>query len=183
MADPGKFQEQIRRLSELVTEFEQLPDSPQKTAGRELIQLLMEVHAEGLERVMEVAFESREGGNPLVTQLGNDEVTGALLLLYSLHPDSLETRVSTAVERMQPRLRKLACAIDDVTIDSGAVRLHIATSGHSCGSSSSELRAMVESGIYELAPDVTSLELTGLEQKPANGFVALESLVAQAQAK
>lgn len=179
MADPGKFQEQIRRLSELVTEFEHLPDSPQKTKGRELIQLLMEVHAEGLERVMEVVFESREGGSSLVTKLGNNEVTGALLLLYSLHPDSLETRVNTAIERMQPRLRKLACSIDEVTIDEGNVRLRIATSGHSCGSSTSELRALAENGIYELAPDVTSLEILGLEEKTANGFVALESLVGQ----
>jgi hypothetical protein len=133
--------------------------------------------------MIDVVFESREGGNPLVTKLGNDEVTGALLLLYSLHPDSLETRINTAVERMQPRLRKLACAIDEVYVDQGAVRLHIATSGHSCGSSTSELRALVESGIYELAPDVAALEILGLEEKPANGFVALESLVAQATAK
>jgi len=181
VADPGKFQEQIRRLSELVTDFEHMADSPQKAKGRELIQLLMEVHAQGLERVMEVVFESREGGHPLVAQLGNDEVAGALLLLYSLHPDSLETRVNTAVERMRPRLRKLECAIDEVTIDQESVRLHLASSGHSCGSSKGELRALVESGIYELAPDVTSLEILGLEEKSAAGFVALESLVGQAQ--
>ncbi len=166
MADPGKFQEQIRRLSELVTDFEHMADSPQKAKGSELVQLLMEVHAQGLERMMEVVFESREGGNPLVAQLGNDEVTGALLLLYSLHPDSLETRVNTAVERMRPRLRKLECAIDEVTIDQESVRLHLASSGHSCGSSKGELRALVESGIYELAPDVTSLEILGLEENP-----------------
>jgi len=180
VADPWKFQEQIRRLSELVTEFEHLPDGPQKTRGRELIQLLMEVHAEGLERVMEVVFESREGGSPLVTRLGDDEVTGALLLLYSLHPDSLETRVNTAVERIRPRLRKLACVIDEVYIDEGDVRLRITKSGHGCGSSTSELRALVESGIYELAPEVASLEILGLEEKSAAGFVALESLIGQA---
>jgi Fe-S cluster biogenesis protein NfuA len=180
VADPGKFQEQIRRLSELVTEFEHLPDSPQKSAGRQLIQLLMEVHAEGLERVMEVVFESREGGNPLITQLGNDQVTGALLLLYSLHPDSLDTRINTAVERLQPRLRKMACAIDEVYVDQGAVRLRVTAAGHGCGSSAGELKALVETGIYELAPDVASLEIVGLEEKSATGFVALESLVGQA---
>lgn len=182
MADPGGFQQQIRRLSELVTEFEQLPESPSKTKGKELVQLLMEVHAEGLQRVMDVAFESRESGAPLIAKLGMDEVTGALLLLYSLHPDALETRVNTAVERVQTRLRKLACLIDDVNINQGAVRLHITKSGHSCGSSSNELRALVENAIYELAPDVTSLEILGLEEKSASGFVALESLVGQALA-
>ncbi len=37
---------------------------------------------------------------------------------------------------------------------------------------------MVESGIYELAPDVTTLEILGLEEPAASGFVALESLLA-----
>ena len=45
----------------------------------------------------------------LIDRLGKDDVSGELLLLYSLHPDALETRVQTAVERMRPRLRKLAC--------------------------------------------------------------------------
>jgi hypothetical protein len=39
---------------------------------------------------------------------------------------------------------------------------------------------MVESGLYELAPDVTSLEILGLEEKPSTGFVALESLLTPA---
>ena len=42
---------------------------------------------------------------------------------------------------------------------------------------------MVESGIYELAPDVTSLEILGLEEPSASGFVALESLLGPAMAE
>lgn len=180
MADPTVFQEQIRRLSELVTEFEQMPDGPQKTAGKELVQLLMEVHAEGLERIMEIAFESSEAGGALIDRLGKDDVSGGLLLLYSLHPDALETRVQTAVERMRPRLRKLACTVDLLGVDEGNVRVRITKSGHSCGSSSGEVRALVENGIYELAPDVTSLEILGLEEPSSSGFVALESLAGPA---
>lgn len=180
MADPTVFQEQIRRLSELVTEFEQMPDGPQKTAGKELVQLLMEVHAEGLERIMEIAFESSEAGGALIDRLGKDDVSGGLLLLYSLHPDALETRVQTAVERMRPRLRKLACTVDLLAVDEGSVRVRITKSGHSCGSSTGELRALVENGIYELAPDVASLEILGLEEPSSSGFVALESLAGPA---
>lgn len=180
MADPTVFQEQIRRLSELVTKFEQMPDGPQKTAGKELVQLLMEVHAQGLERIMEIAFESSEAGGALIDRLGKDDVSGGLLLLYSLHPDALETRVQTAVERMRPRLRKLACTVDLLAVDEGSVRVRIAKSGHSCGSSTGELRALVENGIYELAPDVASLEILGLEEPTSSGFVALESLAGPA---
>lgn len=177
MADQGGFQEQIKQLSELVTRFEQMPDSPQKATGKELVQLLMEVHAQGLERMLQMAFESSEAGSALIDRLGKDEVAGGLLLLYSLHPDALETRVHTAMERLRPRLSKLACTLDLVSIGDGALRVRIGKDRHSCGSSTGELRALVENGIYELAPDVASLEILGLEEHPATGFVSLESLV------
>lgn len=180
MADTNGFQEQIKRLSELVTEFEQMPDSPQKATGKELVQHLMEVHAQGLEKVLEITFESSEGGGALIDRLGKDDVAGGLLLLYSLHPDALETRVQTAVDRMRPKLRKLSCTIDLLSLDEGAARVRINKTGHICGSTTGELRSMVESGIYEFAPDVGSLEILGLDEPAATGFVALESLVGTA---
>ena len=178
MADNAAFQEQVRKLGELVTRFDELPDGPQKTAGKELVQLLMDVHGQGLERVMEIIFESRESGSALIDRLGKDEMAGGLLLLYSLHPDAFETRVQTAVDRLRSRLRKLSCAIELLTAENGMVRVQLAKGGHSCGSSTHELRAMVENGIYEWAPDVASLEILGLDEPTSTGFVALETLVA-----
>ena len=180
MADTTNFQEQVRKLGELVTRFDQMPDSPQKTAGKELVQLLMEVHGQGLERVMELIFESRESGSALIDRLGKDDVAGGLLLLYSLHPDAFETRVQTAVDRMRSRLRKLSCSIELLTAENGLVRVQLAKGGHSCGSSTRELEAIVENGIYELAPDVASLEILGLEEPSSSGFVALEKLAGSA---
>lgn len=177
MTGESGFREQVKRLSELITEFEKMPDGPQKDAGREILQLLMDVHGQGLEKIMEIVFESGDAGSALIDRLGKDDVAGGLLLLYSLHPEALEARVRAAVERLRPRLRKLACNIDLLSIDENAVRLRLVRNGHSCGSSAGELRAVIENGIYELAPDVTALEILGLEEPPATGFVALESLV------
>ena len=78
---------------------------------------------------------------------------------------------------MRPRLRKLSCSVDLVGIDEGAVQVRVTNSGHSCGSSTKDVRAIVEDGIYELAPDVASLEILGLEEPSSTGFVALESLM------
>jgi Fe-S cluster biogenesis protein NfuA len=177
VADPSGFQEQIKRLSELVAQLEQMPGSAQKTASKDLVQLLMEVHAQGLERILELVFESSQGGGTLIDRLGKDDIAGGLLLLYSLHPDALETRVHTALERIRARLQKLACAIDLVSVDEGAVQVRVTKSGHSCGSSTDGLRKLVENGIFELAPDITSLEILGLEEQSPTGFVAVESLV------
>lgn len=177
MANSGDFQEQVKKLGRLITEFDRLPDGPTKDAGREMVRLLMEVHGAGIERMMETIFDSSETGPSIIDKLGADSVTGSLLLLYSLHPDDIETRVHRAMENMRPRLRKLACTGELVSIDEGAVTVRLETTGHSCGSSTKDLYAIVEECVYELAPDVASLDIVGLEEPTPNGFVALESLL------
>ena len=123
MANDGEFQEQVRQLGKLIVEFDQLPDSSAKIAGKELVQLLMDVHGAGLERMMEIVFDSgpANAGAAIIDKLGRDPIAGSLLLLYSLHPDDLETRVQRAVERLRPRVRKLGCAIELTGVREGAV--------------------------------------------------------------
>jgi Fe-S cluster biogenesis protein NfuA len=175
----GEFQEKVQQLGKLVAQFDQLPDSAAKVAGRELVQLLMDVHGRGLERVMEIIFTSGDHlSQVIIDRLGRDPIVGNLLLLYSLHPDGLEARVRTAVERLRPRLRKLACSIELESISEGSVQVRL-TSGHSCGSSTRDLQSIVEEAIYEAAPDLASLKIQGLEEQTPEGFVALESLLGQ----
>lgn len=178
MANDEEFQEQIRQLGKLVGQFDELPDSAAKSASRELVQLLMDVHGRGLERAMEIVYDAGNFGPDIIAKLGQDPIVGNLLLLYSLHPDELETRVNKAIERMRPRLRKLSCTIELEHVHESSVRVRLTTSGHSCGSSAGDIRSIVEDGMYEFAPDVTSLEIAGLETA-RTGFVALESLLAQ----
>jgi hypothetical protein len=179
VANGTEFQEQVRQLGQLMTQFDQMPENPQKTACKQLLQLLMDVHGAGLDRMMEIVFENDAAGPAIIDKLGQDSITSALLLLYSLHPDDLETRVNRAVERMRPRLRKVSYGVDLAHIDERAVEIRVTStsSGHTCGSTARDVRAIVEEGVYELAPDVTSLEIRGLEEPPNAGFVALESLM------
>ena len=177
MANDGEFQEQVRQLGKLIAQFDELPDGATKTAARDLVQLLMDVHGRGLERVMEIVFDSGDSGQKIIDRLGQDSIVGNLLLLYSLHPDGLEARIQSALDRMRPRLRKLACTIELENVQEGAVQVRLATSGHSCGSSTKDLRSIVEDGMFEFAPDVTSLEILGLEEPTPTGFVTLESLL------
>ena len=146
VTDRSEFQDQIRQLGKLITQFDQMPEGPQKVACKELVQLLMDVHGAGLERVMEIVFEDPASGRAIVDNLARDSVVSSLLVLYSLHPDDLETRVRKAVEQMLPRLRKLSCNAEFVRVDEGAVRMQVTTTGHSCGSSTKDIRAIVEDG-------------------------------------
>ena len=139
MAHDGEFQEKFRQLGQLVARLDQLPDNECRVTARELVQLLMDLHGAGLERMLEIVFESGDTGQRIIDKLGQDQLTSSLLLLYSLHPDDLETRVHTAVERMRPRLRKLSCTVDSVAVHDGAVRISLTASGHGCGSSQNRI--------------------------------------------
>jgi hypothetical protein len=175
-----EFQEKMRRLGALVGELDQMPAGGSKVATRELVQLLMEIHGAGLERIMELVKESgREAGTAgeaIISRFGEDPIARNLLLLYGLHPDHLETRVVKALDAMKGRLRKLDCEVKLVSIHEGAVQVRLHISGHAHGSTRKDLRSIVEGGMYDLVPDLTSLTILGAEDE-SSGFVPLESLL------
>jgi hypothetical protein len=170
-----EFQEKMRKLGTLVGELDQMPGGGSKLATRELVQLLMEVHRTGLERMMELVFDS--GKEQAINQLGQDPIVRNLLLLYSLHPDDLETRVLQALESVKGRLRKVDREVKLVSIQDGAVQLQVQTSRHAHVSKPKDVRSIVEGSVYDLAPDVTSLTILGLEEE-SSGFVPLDALLA-----
>ena len=129
MASEKEFQQKMRQLGTLVGELDQMPGGGSKVAARELVQLLMEVHGTGLERIMELVFESGPEGEAMIGRLGQDPIVRNLLLLYSLHPEDLETRVLKALETVGPRLRKFDTEVELVSIHDGAVQVRLRTSG------------------------------------------------------
>lgn len=176
MASEREFQQKVRQLGTLVGELEQSRGNGFSVAGRELVQLLMEVHGAGLERMMELVFESGAEGEAIIGKLAQDPIVGNLLLLYSLHPEDLETRVLKALDVVGPRLRKFDSKVELISISDGAVQLQVHTSVQPHRSALSNLRSILEEGIYDLAPDLASLTILGLEDR-ASGFVPLESLL------
>ena len=181
MDSEKEFQEKMRRLGTMVGEIDQVPGGGSKVAARELVQLLMDVHRTGLERIMELVFqaggESGASGGAIVDRLGQDPIVRNLLLLYSLHPDDLETRVAGALDSIRARLRKYDSRVELISIHEGAVQVRLHTSGHARGSTIKDLRSIVEGGIYDLAPDLTSLTILAPEEESSSGFVPLQNLL------
>lgn len=177
MAEDKDFQKRIQRISGLVNELDEIVDPAARSAAKQLIQLLMEMHGTALERMLEVTFASGEPGQSLIDQFGRDSLVSSLLVLYGLHPDDLETRVARTVERLKPSLRKQGAELEIVSMNNGVIRLRVATNGHACGSTTQVLKATVEEGIYEAAPDATEIVIEGLEEKTASTFVPLDKLI------
>ena len=182
MAGEKEFQQKVRQLGSLVGDLDQLPGGGSKVAARELVQLLMDIHGTALERIMELIFESGPEGGAMIGRLGQDPIVRNLLLLYSLHPEDIETRVLKAIDKLGSRLRKLDSEVELIGLRDGIIQLQLRTSSHPHGSHAKNLRSIIEDSVYEFAPDLVSLTILGLEDEGASGFVTLDSLLNQATA-
>lgn len=178
MQDEKDFQTRIQRIAKLVEELDSAADPSLRATSKELVQLLMDLHGTGLNRMLEVIFRSGEPGAQLIDEFGRDPLVGSLLVLYGLHPEDLSTRVAKAIERVRPKLRKMGCEIEIESLREGDVELRATLEGHSCGSTAATVRGTLEEAIFGTAPDITSLTVHGLEAPAANGFVALDKLLA-----
>jgi Fe-S cluster biogenesis protein NfuA len=174
-----EFQEKLSRLGTLVGELDQMPGGGSRVAARDLVQLLMEVHGAALERMVEIVFDLGAPGSALIDRFGQDPIVRNLLLLYSLHPDDVETRVVKALDMAGARLRKFDAEVELVSIQDGAIQVRLRTSGHACGSTTKNLKAIVEESIYDQAPDLTALTIHEQEED-SSGFVSIESLMKHA---
>jgi Fe-S cluster biogenesis protein NfuA len=177
VGDEKNFQQQFHRVGELVHELDTIADPLSRTAAKQLLQLLMDLHGSGLERILELVFQSGDHGAHIIDQLGQDPLVSSLLILYGLHPDHLQTRVERKLEQIRSKLFKQGAEATLVSVNGGDIRVRIGLNGHTCGSTGRTVEAAVEEAIYEAAPDLTSLVVEGLEQPAASGFVGLEKLM------
>jgi Fe-S cluster biogenesis protein NfuA len=180
MANEKEFQQRVQRIGALVQEIESISDPAVRASTTQLVQLIMEFHGVALDRTLEILADTGEPGLKMIERLGHDPVTSSMLVLYGLHPDTLEARVGKAVERLESKLRKDGAQVELLGAENGAVRVRVTPGEHACGSTSKALQATVEDAIYEAAPDVASLTVEGLEGKPASGFVSLSKLAESA---
>ncbi len=176
VAGTEAFREKIRRLGELVVGLDAMPGD-ESAAARELVQLLLDVHGTALQRMMEIVFDSGPAGEAIILKTGEDPTVRHLLLLHSLHPEDVDSRVMKAIDAARPKLRKLNSEVELVSLSEGVVQVKISTSGHVCGSTAGTAKTLVEECIYDQAPDVETLQFIEPDEVPSTGFVSIEKLL------
>jgi Fe-S cluster biogenesis protein NfuA/nitrite reductase/ring-hydroxylating ferredoxin subunit len=175
-----EVQSQLQSIEALVNRIENVADPALKATAKELVQSLMELHGAGIERILEIVHQDPASGSSIIEALVRDDHVRSLLLIYGLHPDSLETRVMQALEKTRPYLKSHGGNVNLVSVDdSGTVTLRLEGNCHGCPSSSATLKLAVEEAIYEAAPDVSAILVQGeIQEVPATtlGFVPLSQL-------
>jgi len=169
MPGSSEVQRQLKSIEALIHTIDQAKDPAIAATAKELVQLLMEFHGTGIERMLEIVHQSPGAGDSIIDALGHDEAVRSLLLLYGLHPDSLEARVIQGLEKSRPYLKSHGGNVNLIGVDeTGAVTLRLEGNCDGCPSSSATLKLAVEEAIYEAAPDVTAIIVEGSIQGTAH---------------
>ena len=171
--DQREFQQRTQKIERLLNTVESTSDPHLRAVAVELMQSMMEMHGASVERLMEIVFESGAPGGEIIQRFAEDELVSGLLLLYDLHPLTMETRIAQALEKVRPFLQSHGGNVELLDVKEGVVRLRLAGSCRSCPSSTETLKLAIEKTIYEEAPDVTSIIAEAPEPAPANGLVQL----------
>jgi len=170
------FQQRLKSIEQILGNIRAAADPSLRTSVEELVQLVMDLHGAGLERILELIRGPGDAGETLVQKLGRDDLVSSLLVLYGLHPVSMETRLTQALEKVATRLRAHNAEVELLSMSGGIVRLRLRANGHGHGSNGPALKEMIENAIYQATPDIVSLDIEGGEDK--QGFVPLEMLQA-----
>ncbi len=177
MAESKDFREEMQRIGGLVEEMESIADPAVRAATKSLVKSLMDLHGAALEKALDIVAEAGEPGMAIIDRLGRDSLVSSLLILYNLHPEVIEIRVAKAVEKIRPQLRKQGCEVELLGASGGAIHLRVETGSHTCGSTAKTMQASLQGAMYDAAPDLESLVIEGLEEKPSSGFVGLDKLM------
>jgi Fe-S cluster biogenesis protein NfuA len=174
MIQQHELQQQLHRVEELILTLEKNADPASRAVARELVQLLLELHGAGLERMLEITSESGALGNEIIDRFGQDELARSLLLLHGLHPLDLASRVAEGLDSIRPYLSSRNAGVELVSITDGAVRTRLIGSAHGCTASS--LKSAIEEALAKAAPDLISITVDVEPEPAASVFVPLASL-------
>jgi len=145
-------------IESLVEKVQNFPDAGAREVALELVQEIMDLHAAGLERIMQIV-SSAEAGEAVVEAMSDDTLVSSVLLLHDLHPLDMEARIRRALGT-NAQLLSTRDGIVVIRIDGGP-----------------ELKAAVHQAVVEAAPDALSVVIEGGQEAHGN-FVPLAQLTA-----
>jgi hypothetical protein len=141
--------DRLKEIEAGIAAIERLENAPAREAARAIVKAVLELHGEGLARIVEIA------GKEALAGCAHDPLASSLLLLHDLHPLDLETRVRHAAATLQGV---------EVTIEAGRVYARVGAG---------IAPAMVEARLLEAAPDAAEIRI---DAEQAGAFVPVDRL-------
>ena len=185
MPDLRTTGERIDGLIEALATAPQGPPTPAAPArareqAEELVRAVTDLYGAGLERLLDIAYDSGRLDDELLGLLADDELVASLLLVHGLHPYDVRTRVERALDSARPYLGSHGGDVELLDVsDEGVVQLRLLGSCDGCPSSSVTLELAVQDAIEAAAPEIVSIEVDTPSSTTTPGLIPVESLRAR----
>jgi Fe-S cluster biogenesis protein NfuA len=176
MIEEKLVHKQAQEIERLIREVEAITEPDLREKIVTLVQSVLGFHAAGIERLTQIVAAEGEGSGSLLEKLASDRLVGSLLLLYGVHPLSLEVRVEQAIDRLRSNPALNAGTLEVAGISDQVLRLRLAHDQQRCHSSKQTLRTAIEDALYEAAPDLDEIQFIDDVQQASVNFVPLISL-------
>lgn len=157
--DPEAIGAEIERILE---DIRVGADRGTHARSQELVRLLMSLYGAGLSRMLDLIRTEQAGPQAILERFAGDGLIASLLALHELHPHSLDARVRRAIEALRPHFPP-HLTLSVVTIAGDTVHLRAAAPGGPAATAT--LRASVERAIQELAPEIATIRIDGLDDR------------------
>jgi hypothetical protein len=157
MSERAQAEGALRKIEELITTLDSLPETRPRDVARELLEAVLDFHGLALARMTAVIAASGHGEDILETMAGDDRIAAALLL-HGLHPETPEVRVRRAVKALAPTLRSQGADLYLTEVAGGVARFKLRIPGAS-RDEATMMRRQVEEAIVEAAPDLDEIAI------------------------
>ncbi len=148
-----------------------------------MIGVVIDLYGEGLRRIFATLEGAGEATEAVREALAADGVVASLMLIHDLYPVEIEQRVEEALDSVRPYMESHGGDVELLGVDEGGVaRIRLAGSCDGCPASAATLELAIKQALDEHAPDLTGLEVEGMEAAagPELGADALALPVVQA---
>jgi hypothetical protein len=126
----------------------------------------MELYGAGLSNILNIVRQGGDSEEWLLGRLADDRLVGSLLLIHGMHPLDTETRVRTALSRVERFLDGQRVVLDGVA--NGTASVHVeADSGNRHSHVPAALVTAIEQAVRGTAPEVERVELEGIAHPTA----------------
>ncbi len=174
--------ERIDALIEAVVGGGVGPANPTRARERaeELVRVVTDLYGAGLERLLEIVYDSGRLDDELLGRLADDDLVASLLLVHGLHPYDVQARVEQALDSVRPYLGSHGGDVELIEVsEEGVVNLRLLGSCDGCPSSSVTLELAVRDAIEGAAPEVVAIEVetpSARDGDPVAAVIPVEAL-------
>lgn len=180
-----QIDEELERLQGLLMALEGLSDPAAKTAARELVQVVINLHAAGLSELLDIVAEAdTQPADTLLPKFAANARICGLLLLHDLHPDDLPTRAAKAVDRLRPHLGVQGVRAELTGVDDNVIRISVTATGQKTRRPPGDaLKREIEEAVLAMTPDAAGLVIDGLDvaETSTDVYVPLASITGRKQ--